>query len=238
MKISQNTLRILKSFAAINNSIVFHPGSFIEVADKNESGPVVLAQAKVEEVFPEKFAIYDLISFINCVSLMEEPEFEFTERYILIQSDKSQIKYVCCDPRMVHPDKLKFPSKKIKPVLKFDLSEQNLTRLLKTSSVISLPDIILCVEGSEVILRLADIKDSSYHSYELKIDENVELNLPDDISEMKITIKRENLKVINKNYLVEVYYSKKSSGASVALTSFKSQDGVEYYIAVDGVKVK
>ena len=74
MKISDNTIKILKNFSSINQSILFRTGSTIRTKSPLST---IAAQAVVDEMFPFEFGIYDLNQFLSVVSLFEDPDFDF-----------------------------------------------------------------------------------------------------------------------------------------------------------------
>ena len=58
MKLSDNTLTILKNFAGINNSILVKEGNKLRTISVAKN---ILAEADITEEFPRDFAIYDYI---------------------------------------------------------------------------------------------------------------------------------------------------------------------------------
>ena len=76
MKLSDQTLNILKNFAGINNSILVKEGLQLRTISVAKN---ILAEARIEEEFPRDFAIYDLNQFLNGLGLHQDPELEFTE---------------------------------------------------------------------------------------------------------------------------------------------------------------
>ena len=65
--ISKETIDILKNFSSINKSIVIKPGNTIRTLSVNKN---ILASAKIEESISEQISIYDLSSFLGCLSLL------------------------------------------------------------------------------------------------------------------------------------------------------------------------
>ena len=57
MKLSDNTLTILKNFAGINNSIIVKTGNTLRTISVANN---IYAEATITEEFPRNFAIYDL----------------------------------------------------------------------------------------------------------------------------------------------------------------------------------
>ena len=87
MKLSENTLEVLKNFASINQSILFTEGKELNTVSVQKN---VLGTAKVDETFKssngEDFAIYDLNEFLSTVSLFDDPDVEFGEQYARVYS--------------------------------------------------------------------------------------------------------------------------------------------------------
>ena len=61
MKISNETLSILKNFASINTNIIFKPGTTIATIANTSN---IFAKATIKEDIPNQFAIYDLNSLL------------------------------------------------------------------------------------------------------------------------------------------------------------------------------
>ena len=75
MKLSNETLTVLKNFSSINQGIQFKKGSKLTTVS---SGKTVLAQANLKDVFPQDFCIYDLNQFLSVNSLFKDSaELEF-----------------------------------------------------------------------------------------------------------------------------------------------------------------
>ena len=76
MKLSDNTLTILKNFAGINNSILVKEGNRLRTISVAKN---ILAEADITEEFPRDFAIYDLNQFLNGLSLHSDPDLDYNE---------------------------------------------------------------------------------------------------------------------------------------------------------------
>ena len=83
MKLSKQTIEILKNFSSINMSVVLKPGSKIRTVSPQKT---ILAQAIVSETFPKECAIYDLNIFINTAAMFEDPDFNFNENSVEIKN--------------------------------------------------------------------------------------------------------------------------------------------------------
>ena len=70
MKISSETINILKNFSGINANLVFKPGKELKTLSEAKT---IMASASILEDFPVEFGVYDLNEFLSLFSLMDEP---------------------------------------------------------------------------------------------------------------------------------------------------------------------
>ena len=149
MKLSDNTLTILKNFAGLNNSILVKQGDKLRTISVAKN---ILAEAIVDEQFPRDFAVYDLNQFLNGLSLHQDPEMDFKEdSYLTIREGKRKVKYFYADPNVIisPPDKaIELPSDDVQ----FKLDTSSLEKLLKAAAVYQLPD--FCVVGEAGVVKL------------------------------------------------------------------------------------
>ena len=68
MKLSDKTIKLLKNFSSINQSILFKEGSKLRTISVMKN---ILAEATVDEEFPKDFGIYDLVQFLIGLDLHE-----------------------------------------------------------------------------------------------------------------------------------------------------------------------
>jgi hypothetical protein len=69
MKLSNDTLNVLKNFASINQSIMFKKGKTLKTVS---GGKNVLAEATINEEIPADFGVYNLNEFLSVLSLHKE----------------------------------------------------------------------------------------------------------------------------------------------------------------------
>lgn len=194
MKLSDNTLTILKNFAGINNSIIVKPGNTLRTISVANN---IYAEATITEEFPRNFAIYDLNEFLNGISLHKDPDLDFSEdSYLTIREGKRRVKYFFADPNVIKspPENgIKIPCKDIC----FQLDSATLEKLLKASSVYKLPDLSVVGENSVVRLVVRDKKnDKTSTEYSIIVGETDE--------EFTFNFKVENIKIISGAYDVVV----------------------------------
>jgi len=216
MKLSDNTLTILKNFAGINNSILVKQGDKLRTISVAKN---ILAEAVVDEQFPRDFAIYDLNQFLNGLGLYQDPEMDFKEQSHLIirEGKRRSVKYFYADPNVIisPPDKeITLPSDDVH----FKLDSVALEKLLKAAAVYQAPDFSVVGEAGVVKLVVRDKKNETSHAYVDVVAETDE--------EFVFNFKVENIKIIPGVY--DVVVSQK------LLSKFtNTQHDLKYYIALE-----
>ena len=149
MKLSDNTLSVLKNFSSINQSILFKQGNRLRTISVMKN---IMAEATISEEMPKDFGIYDLGQFLNGMGLHQSPQLDFTnDTYVVIKEGRMRSKYFFADPNVIvtPPDKsLELPSEDVT----FELSTDQLDKLLKAAGIYQLPD--LSVVGGEGVVKV------------------------------------------------------------------------------------
>ena len=86
MKLSKHTLNMLRNFSDINMSIEIKQGNILRTVSVQKN---ILAQAELEDEFPQDFAIYELNRFRDADSFKSAKVY----RLYLIIKLKSQVNY-------------------------------------------------------------------------------------------------------------------------------------------------
>jgi len=213
MKLSNETISVLKNFSTINQNLVIKGGNKIATMSAMKN---IVAKAEVIEEFPQQFAIYDLNEFLSAISLFSKPELEFENDFVMITEEgtSKSLKYWYSDPSVVTT-----PTKDItmpECEVKFNLPSDTLAMVTKAAAVIGAPDMAL-ESGS---LKVTDKKNATANNYALDLDVNSESD------NYKFWFKVENLKLIQGSYDVQV--------SSKNISHFKNSTGnVEYFIALE-----
>ena len=193
MKLSDNTLTLLKNFAGINQSILVKQGNKLRTISIAKN---ILAEAEITEEFPREFAVYDLNQFLNGLSLHQDPDLDFTENsYITIREGKRRVKYFYADPNVIisPPEKeIKLPSEDVC----FQLETGSLEKLVKAAAVYQLPDLSAVGEAGVIRLVVRDKKNDTSNEYSIVVGETDE--------EFTFNFKVENIKIIPGSYDVVV----------------------------------
>ena len=215
MKLSDKTISVLKNFSSINQSILFKEGSKLRTISVMKN---ILAEATITEEFMKDFGIYDLNQFLNGLSLHQSPELDFkNDGYVVIREGKSRSKYFFADPNVIvtPPEKdITLPSEDVC----FEVSTDQLEKLLKASAVYQLPDLSAVGENGVVKLVVRDKKNDTSNDYAVVVGETE--------AEFSFNFKVENIKVLPGTY--EVVVSQK------LLSRFTSKNhDLTYYIALE-----
>ena len=215
MKLSDKTLTILKNFAGINNSILVKEGTHLRTISVAKN---ILAEANIEEEFPRQFGVYDLNQFLNGLSLHQDPDLDFTEEsYLNIREGKRRVKYFFADPQVIitPPEKpITLPTEDVT----FDLSTEQLDKLLKAAAIYQLPD--LAVVGGEGVVKIVvrDKKNDTSNDFSIIVGETDKT--------FSFNFKVENIKILPGTYNVVV--------SSKLLSRFTCKDhDLVYYIALE-----
>ena len=215
MKLSESTLSLLKNFSTINQSILFKQGSRLRTISVMKN---ILAEATINEEFPKDFGIYDLNQYLNGLALHNNPELNFeADNYVVIKEGRSRSKYFFADPNVIitPPEKsIDLPSEDVT----FDLSTDQLDKLLKAAAIYQLPD--LSVVGGEGVVKVLvrDKKNDTSNDYSVIVGETE--------STFSFNFKVENIKILPGTYSVVV------SQKLLSRFTNKNQDLV-YYIALE-----
>lgn len=137
MKISKQTMDVLKNFAVVHESlIVREPNSIVTMSRARN----VVAVFDTEEEFPV-FGVYNLQEFLGAVSLFDlaETEFDFKEKWVNIKYRGSRVRYTYTNIDHIENSERIKPSEKYKAFDKFNcrfsLAESDISRLKKASAI-------------------------------------------------------------------------------------------------------
>ena len=215
MKLSEKTLSLLKNFSTINQSILFKQGTKLRTISVMKN---ILAEATINEELPKDFGIYDLGQFLNGLSLHNNPDLDFQEdNYVVIKEGRSRSKYFFADPQVIvtPPDKtFTLPSEDVT----FELSTEQLDKLLKAAAIYQLPD--LTVEGGNGVVKIVvkDKKNDTSNSFSITVGETDKV--------FSFNFKVENIKILPGTYDVVV--------SSKLLSRFSSKNhDLTYFIALE-----
>ena len=217
MKLSDKTLKILQNFTTINQSLTFKEGRRLRTISVMKN---VLAEAEIEEFIPKDFAIYDLPQFLNTLSLYKDADIDVSTNpnFAHIKSGITQrSKYFFSDPSVIvaPPEKeMTLPSTEVE----FSLSEDQLTKIMKSASILGLPD--LSVVGADGVVKLVvnDRKNDTSNEFAIVVSQSDQ--------KFSFNFKMENIKLVSGSYNVAI--------SSKNLAKFYNKDyKLTYFIALE-----
>ena len=215
MKLSDSTLSLLKNFSTINQSILFKQGTRLRTISVMKN---ILAEATIDEEFPKDFGIYDLNQYLNGLGLYTSTELDFVnDGYVVIKEGRSRSKYFFADPSVIitPPEKsIELPSEDVT----FDLSTDQLDKLLKAAAIYQLPDLAVVGKDGVVKVVVRDKKNDTSNDFAITVGETD--------ATFSFNFKVENIKILPGTYTVVV------SQKLLSRFTNKNQDLV-YYIALE-----
>lgn len=218
MKLSSDTINLLKNFASINQGIYFKQGKTIKTVSPQKN---IMAEVTVDENFPVDFGVYDLNNFLSVISLhKDDPTLNFEDKNILISGLKgrSKIKYRFCEPSMivVPPEKnIVMPD----PEIRFTLNAEDFDWVLRAAAVLSSPHIAIESDGEKVFVSTIDLQNDSAHTDSIEIAEG-------NGDKYRMIFKTENLKMISGTYEVSL--------SSKGISHFKNKNkNLQYWITTE-----
>ena len=216
MKVSSQTLSVLKNFSEINENILVKPGNTITTISTLKN---VLAQATIDERFEQEFGIYKLPEFLRSVELFEKPELNFNGgQYVTIKVEKygQAIKYFFADASvLVTPSKtIELPDRYVT----FQFTKEKFERLMKGANSLQLPDIALKGADGKMTITASDKKNKSSNEYSVSLGETDK--------NFTVFFRMENFKQIEDDYDVAI--------SEKGLAHFIGRNRqVQYWIAVE-----
>ena len=218
MKLSSETIDVLKNFSNINQNILVKEGNVVRTMSVMKN---ILAEAKINEPFPKEFGIYDLTEFLGVMTLASDADIEFdNDSFLTINGGSAKIKYFFSDPSILisPPDTFNAPETDVN----FVISQETMQNILKASAVMQLPDVVINkTQGDEpATISVTDLKNVTSNSFSETIDDRA-------TEGFDFNFKAENLKMIPGNYDVNV-----STQALVSHWDNTVKD-IDYWIALE-----
>jgi hypothetical protein len=219
MKLSNETISVLKNFGAINQGILFKKGKTLKTVSSHKN---ILAEVDIKEDIPAEFGIYDLNNFLSVISLhKDDPSFEFDDKQVTIVGNKgrSKTKYRFTSANMIvtPPEKaLTMPDAEIK----FDLTAEDFDWVLRAAGVLASPQIAIESDGKKVSIVTLDLQNDSAHTDALEIANG-------NGNKYKMIFKTENItKVLAGTYEVSI--------SSKGISHFKNKNlPLQYWITTE-----
>ena len=216
MKISKQTLSILKNFTSINSNLLVKPGNKIATVAPAKN---VMAEVTVDEKFETEFGIWDMNKFLGTVSLFKDAEFDFEDKYVTIMGGNgSSVKYYYSEPKL-----LTVPTKSItmpEAAVEFDLTETIFDEIVRASSVLQLPHLSITAEGNSLVGIVCDKNDPTGNQFRVTLGDYK------GKADFSFDFRIENLKFLPGEYSVKI--------AKSVISQFTHKDlSLKYWVALE-----
>lgn len=192
MKLSKDTLNLIKNYAAINGNLLLKPGKKLATVHIQNK---IFSHATIAEDFPIEFPIYDVNEFLSVMSLFENPEIQFSEKFITLQEGNSSLKFFAGSlaNMKVPPDReVNFED----VIASFDLTSALLNTVTRTSGVLKVNEIAIVGDGSTITIVAADKKNATSNSYSTSVGTTT--------SSFRVNVAVENIKMLPGDYEVSI----------------------------------
>jgi len=220
MKLSNETLTVLKNFSSINQGIQFKKGKKLSTVSSSKT---VLAQAQLKDDFPKEFCIYDLNEFLSVHGLYKDSEIDFTDSDVIFKNGKRSSNYRMTAKEMIvtPPEKeITLPSVDCE----FTLTAEDYDAIMKASSILSSPHIAVNSDGETISIVSFDASNNAAHTNTVEVGEG-------NGKKYSIVFKTENIKLISGSYDVKISFK--------GIGHFKNtKDDIQYWIAFEAKETK
>jgi len=215
MKLSNETVEILKNFSAINPSVMIRKGDTIRTITAKKN---VLACAKVKETFPQDFGIYDITHFLNVISCADSNignvTLDFDGDLVHFRSGKTKNYYRAAAPAGITQP----PAKDIdisSPDATLTLPSTVMVQIMRAAGILPAPNVVLWGKDGVSYFSAYNVLD------ETSLRQDTEIGTCD--KDFIAVFDTDNFKMLPRDYNVKV-----TSGVAY----FESTTGdVQYWIA-------
>lgn len=217
MKLSENTVEILKNFSSINTGLVVKPGNHLRTISSTKA---ILADAEIDETFDQEFGVYDLNKLLAILSMnKKDPEVSIEKEFLAfngISGDaKIRMRFTPTNLILTPPAKnINVPSYEVN----FALTQTALNWISDVASILKCPNIVVKGDGEKIAIWAMDVKGEIVDDANIIVGESTLV--------FDAVLKIENLKIISGDYNVEL-----SSVGVSKLTSTSKK--VTYWIALE-----
>lgn len=215
MKLSENTLSILKNFSTINSGIVLKQGKKQRTMSPDKT---ILAEVNLEDDIGADFGIYDLPQFLGNISTLGNPDLQFNSNHVVMNDGTLKLNYYSCSPTLITspPDK----NLDMKSVdVKFILTSANMQKLLRLAAMNAMPNLTVVGKDGKLLLKTHEKENDTSNYASMEIGEH-------SGEDFEKSFKTENLKMIADDYDVSITFQ------GFALFESKNKP-LKYFVALE-----
>jgi|TARA_R110001592_G_scaffold278687_1_gene546003 hypothetical protein len=214
MKISSETINILKNFSGINANLVFKPGKELKTISEAKT---IMANASILEDFPVEFGVYDLNEFLSLFSLMDDPEVDFSDKFLTMSDGSQRIKYYYSEIEILTQPSKDINMPECEVVL--DLSSNNLDKIRKAAAVLGHSELAFSCQGGEVAASVFNDKDATANTFDISLGTTSDLTF-------NYVFSISNLKMLQGDYKLSI--------SSRLISNWRNADNpLDYFIALE-----
>jgi hypothetical protein len=215
MKLSENTLAVLKNFASINSGVVLSSGASQRTISPEKS---ILVEATIDDDIPTQFGIYDLNQFLGNLTTLRNPELTFSKEGVVLDDGELSFEYRACSANLI----ITPPEKEL--VLKsvdvtFFLPNDTLQKLIKVATMNGLPNLSVVGKNGQLLLKIHERANDTSNSGTIQIGEYAG-------QDFTASFKTDNLKLLPNDYNVEIQKGAFAKFENAAKT-------LKYFIALE-----
>lgn len=224
MKLTSETVSLLKHLCAINPAIIIDEGQQIFSVHPSRA---VRMTAKVSETFETGFAISNLSQFLNTLALVDDPELSFKDGFVEIvsTSGNQKLRYMFSDPALIKDQPNKPLTAEVQYNVTLHITNEDLTKLNRAASVMGIDDICIMNKGADMYLCCTDKKLQESNSFELLIASDPEWQN----KTIKAYFRKTNLKLTNNDFNVSI----SDKGLSTWVATDSSFSELIFYVSVE-----
>ena len=192
MKISKQTLEILKNFSSINGSVLIKKGDTVLTKSTNNN---IYAIAKLDHQIDFDMGIYDLGQYLNLMALFgTDADLTIDGSSLVLKNGKSSAKTSLADPSVImHPkSQMNFP---VADVI-FDMKQDDIQKLMKSSAMLGLTQIRFANVDGKIIA--SGVRDESDNMYAIEVADY------DGEAEFEFNVAVANIKLYDGDYKVSI----------------------------------
>lgn len=222
MKLTEYTTQVLKNFSAINSNIVFHPGNQVSTISEARN---ILTTAVVDVKFPSEFGIYDLNEFLGVLSLVDEPQVKFEEKFAVISDSvgRSKIKYFFTEIEMLTSPNSTMLSKAVAMndfEVNFTLDQDTLNKIKRATSALGHTSVAITPLNGAIALTVFDPENATSNTF------TIELAGKYESESFNFILNIQNLKILPGDYNVSL--------SSKLMSKFAhTEKKVSYWVALE-----
>ena len=214
MKLSENTLTVLKNFAAINSGVVLSPGKKQRTISPEKS---ILVEAVLDDDIPSEFGIYDLNQFLGIFTFLKNPEITFGGNQVVLDDGELKFTYRGCSTNLIITTDKELVLKNI--TTKFSLANATSQKLIRIATLSNLPNLSVIGKDGDLLLKIHEKASDTSNDGVQKIGDYAG-------QDFVASFKTENLKFLPDDYNVEI-----QAGAFAKFVNVNNN--LTYFIALE-----